>query len=613
MKTTLLALLIALISGTHAMAQMADDYGTATNSRAGYCPNLSITMQRGSTDATTQGQASQLQRFLIERGYLDIEAPTGRVAGLTVQAIKDFQIDNNLPSYGIAGSLTRAVIARVCSGNVTTSTTNTTYQSGSSQSGAPVIISTNARAAGNFEMDANGDGTFIGTNLIGGNTFTPRVTMAGVDVPVTSATYDRITIRVPASFVPGFTYMTTITTDRGQSNGVPIKILSTLTTTNTTYVSAPTLNVTLSPSYIQRGAATYLSWNAANATSCSGRNITSGASETLTTWGTKTLYPVQTTTYRVECMNTQGQVVSVDKTVTVESTATTNTTTNTSTNTGVPIIGFSASSYSITAGQSTQIAWNTTGADTCTLYYGGNTEKNLTQGLYTVYPTQTTTYRIVCANNSYSAEKSITVNVTSASTTGSRNIVDGNGQASCNATIVSIYGSQVASCSLGGGCGGLNPGLWGACINSTPATSVAAAAPTQTQLTVTPTSLSTTQNFTVTWSANNSPTSYNVKVGGTIYPQTGTSWTGTPASLGLSAGSHLIQVQACNIVGCSTYSAAATITVTEPATRNFVNGNGQVACNADIVSAYGSQVASCSLGGGCGGVNPGLWGACVTR
>ncbi len=375
-------------------------------------------------------------------------------------------------------------------------------------------------------------------------------------------------------------------------------------------VSIPAIDLTASSYSIQAGSSTYLTWKT-NGTGC--RLDYNGTSQNLIAAGSIVITPTTTTTYKLIC--TSGITVNEKSiTVTVTSPYTNTTTTNTTSSGFAPVIGFSASSYSITSGQSAQIAWNTSGADICTLYYGSNVEKNFAQGMITVYPTQTTTYRIMCANSSYSAEKSLTINVTPASTSSSRrNIVDGNGQASCNATIATIYGSQVATCSVGGGCDGLNPGLWGACVTGTPVNSSNVYVPTQAQLSVSPATVSTTQNFTVSWSGNNSPTTYNVKVDNTVLPQTGTTWTGTPASLGLSAGSHTIQAQACNISGCSPYTAVYTLTVTEIVTRNFVHGEGQTACNALIVSTYGSQVATCSVGGGCSGLNPGLWGACVTR
>ena len=73
-------------------------------------------------------------------------------------------------------------------------------------------------------------------------------------------------------------------------------------------------------------------------------------------------------------------------------------------------------------------------------------------------------------------------------------------------------------------------------------------------------------SFTATWTGDNSPTSYNVKVDSTPYPMGATTaWTGTPAGLSLTAGNtYSISVQACNAGGCSIYSPAKTLTVTAP-------------------------------------------------
>src|SRR3989338_4426295 len=103
--------LILLASSLLASAQTADDYGTVTG---GYCPDLSTTFVRGATDASTNGQVTELQRFLTDYYNLPEEGlVTGYFWRNTEAAVIRFQKEHGLPSFGIVGSLTRAKIASV--------------------------------------------------------------------------------------------------------------------------------------------------------------------------------------------------------------------------------------------------------------------------------------------------------------------------------------------------------------------------------------------------------------------------------------------------------------------------------------------------------------------
>lgn len=136
---TALTLIVSGLITVPAFAQTADDYGTA-NTDSNYCPKLSITMQRGARDASVSGQVSELQKFISD--YYDIdpdEIVTGFFGRITQGYVQQFQREQGLPSFGIAGSLTRAAIAKVCTSNTfsgngqttpsTTPTPSTTYAS----------------------------------------------------------------------------------------------------------------------------------------------------------------------------------------------------------------------------------------------------------------------------------------------------------------------------------------------------------------------------------------------------------------------------------------------------------------------------------------------------
>ncbi|MHB1118004.1 MAG: hypothetical protein ACYCZ7_00525 [Minisyncoccota bacterium] len=85
-------------------------------------------------------------------------------------------------------------------------------------------------------------------------------------------------------------------------------------------------------------------------------------------------------------------------------------------------------------------------------------------------------------------------------------------------------------------------------------------APTSVSVSVSPSSVVTDKSFTASWGATNA-TSYTLSLGGvTADMGSATSWTGTPASLGLTAGTYTLGVTACNTGGCTTGSTSFTVT-----------------------------------------------------
>ncbi|MBI5456907.1 peptidoglycan-binding protein [Candidatus Kaiserbacteria bacterium] len=119
-----LSLFLSGFAALPALAQTSDDYGTADS--ANYCPKLSITMQRGARDASYGGQVSELQKFISD--YYDIdpdEIVTGFFGRITQGYVQQFQREQGLPTFGIAGSMTRAAIAKVCTSNTFSGTGQT--------------------------------------------------------------------------------------------------------------------------------------------------------------------------------------------------------------------------------------------------------------------------------------------------------------------------------------------------------------------------------------------------------------------------------------------------------------------------------------------------------
>lgn len=122
------------------------------------------------------------------------------------------------------------------------------------------------------------------------------------------------------------------------------------------------------------------------------------------------------------------------------------------------------------------------------------------------------------------------------------------------------------------------------------------AAPTLASISATP--ATPTGNTTISWSGNNSPTYYNVTVNTASFPNlTTTSWTGTPASLGMSSpGTYPLTVQACNSAGCSPTSSG-TITVTSPpATATLTQSVATTITKGNFTITWGSTYAtSCTV------------------
>ncbi len=76
------------------------------------CIDLSTNLRYGTKDSKGSAQVYQLQAFLKEKGYLNVNA-TGYFGTMTLRAVKSFQKDNAIPQTGFVGPLTRASIKRI--------------------------------------------------------------------------------------------------------------------------------------------------------------------------------------------------------------------------------------------------------------------------------------------------------------------------------------------------------------------------------------------------------------------------------------------------------------------------------------------------------------------
>ncbi len=74
------------------------------------CESITQTLSLGSTDQTSDGQVSILQRFLSAQGFLNLSTPTGLFGDATQAAVKSFQSRYSIVEFGLVGVATRAKI-----------------------------------------------------------------------------------------------------------------------------------------------------------------------------------------------------------------------------------------------------------------------------------------------------------------------------------------------------------------------------------------------------------------------------------------------------------------------------------------------------------------------
>ncbi|NCU41739.1 MAG: hypothetical protein EOM19_03370 [Candidatus Moranbacteria bacterium] len=140
----------------------------------------------------------------------------------------------------------------------------------------------------------------------------------------------------------------------------------------------PIAELTSSSTSIISGQSITLTWNSTNTTSCIGTNFNTNNQAS----GSVTLSPTNTTIYTLTCEGSGG---SVNKNITVNVTQP-----------PAPTVVLSASSTSITSGQSITLTWNSTNTTSC---IGTNfNTNNQISGSQMRSPTVSTTYTITCEN-----------------------------------------------------------------------------------------------------------------------------------------------------------------------------------------------------------------------
>jgi peptidoglycan hydrolase-like protein with peptidoglycan-binding domain len=151
-RQTLLPALFAtlmLVSPLAALAQVGSH--TSSDSEV-VCPMLTTALYRGQTDSVTGGQVTRLQNYLTQ--YFNISDPivTGFFGPKTQSYLRQFQSAHGVSPVGSVGPLTRAAMARNCSGS---SAGNTQSSSASTPAPAPTSTSAPSSTSGNGGVRSN--------------------------------------------------------------------------------------------------------------------------------------------------------------------------------------------------------------------------------------------------------------------------------------------------------------------------------------------------------------------------------------------------------------------------------------------------------------------------
>jgi len=178
------------------------------------------------------------------------------------------------------------------------------------------------------------------------------------------------------------------------ATGLDGKAVTAVATVTVGPATAQILRFAASPSTIAMGAQSTLSWTTSGATSVS----ISPTVGTVAANGSVAVSPVSTTSYTITATSANGNTVTAVVTVTVTGSA-------------VPsIVAFTATPQTVSAGQSTQICWQVTGATSIAIAPGVGTNLNAND-CATVTPSATTTYTLTATNAIGQVQGNLTVNV----------------------------------------------------------------------------------------------------------------------------------------------------------------------------------------------------------
>ena len=159
---------------------------SVSSSASASCPQLSHNLSLGSTDATTGGDVSQLQQFLINTGDYTYSSITGYFGPATESALQEWQAKNGVVAsgtadttgYGALGPRTRAAIAGNCTGGMHQNGSNPSQPLTVTPSGgsAPLYVTFSARTVqsnATYTVDF-GDGTNADMQSVCNDSYPPK-------------------------------------------------------------------------------------------------------------------------------------------------------------------------------------------------------------------------------------------------------------------------------------------------------------------------------------------------------------------------------------------------------------------------------------------------------
>jgi PKD repeat protein len=165
-----------LFAGTSAVSFAQTDDTPTGGTQTAVCPTLSQTLVRGMRDSLTRpsGQVSELQTFITDYYNLNENLVVGGYFGrLTQQYVVQFQQENNLPSYGIVGTLTRAKIAQLCGGTI--GTINTTLSATPNTGAAPLAVTFTSNQGGGINFGDGNTGSLAFNGAAYQTTYTYKI------------------------------------------------------------------------------------------------------------------------------------------------------------------------------------------------------------------------------------------------------------------------------------------------------------------------------------------------------------------------------------------------------------------------------------------------------
>jgi hypothetical protein len=312
----------------------------------------------------------------------------------------------------------------------------------------------------------------------------------------------------------------------------------------------PTVTLTADPATVGAGQTSTLTWSSGGATTCTASGGWSGAQATS---GSQSVTPDSTTIYALACTGAGG--------TTSESTAVTVV--------PPPTVTLTANPATIAAGQTSTLAWSSTDATTCTAS-GGWSGTQAASGSQSVSPSSTTTYTLSCTGIGGTASHSATVTVSSTPAPPTVTLTaNPTSVASGQPSTLTWSSTNASSCTASGGWSGTQATSGTQSVSPTSTTTytlactgtggttsqsatVTVVPPPTVTLTANPTSLTSGQTSTLTWSSTNA--SSCTASGG---------WSGARATSGtqsVSPTSTTTYTLACTGIGGTT-SQSATVTV----------------------------------------------------